>query len=215
MSSFRFNEKGKKLKVLNLVVSEPLINGMTELTRVNSKCNELHKLMIKIFPLAMATMYTIQTSDQERKNKYGEKIKYEYLLSQVLMNVLHKAGIDGVAYLSRQGKNDFQYPQMVCLAIPIKDASEYDEYGGVINDFVMTDPVLYNGFLNENEYEKKSYINEKYPKYTKITDLNHEGESFNAKIDYSGKTVCYQDTLFSKFDDYLINQKHDKFPYNK
>ncbi len=37
------------------------------------------------------------------------------------MNVLHKEGIDGIAYLSRQGTDDFQYPQMVCLAIPVTD----------------------------------------------------------------------------------------------
>ena len=81
-----------------------------------------------MFPLAIATMYTIHTSDEERRQKYNETNKSEYLLSQILMTSLKKAGIDGVAYLSRQGKDDFQFPQMVCLAIPVMGASEQNEW---------------------------------------------------------------------------------------
>lgn len=205
LSSFKFNDKGKALKILNMVVLEALLNGLISNPGESSYHRELHNTMIKIFPLAIATMYTIRTPDEERKQKYNETNKAEYLLSQVLMTALNKAGIDGVAYLSRQGKNDFQYPQMVCLAIPVMGASEQNEYGELIKDFVMTSPVLFNGFEGEKIYKEKSYINEKCPKY-----LNENIENFSAKIDYEGETVFYQDTLFSKMDDFLINQIHGK-----
>lgn len=164
--------------------------------------------MIRVFPLVIATMFTIKTSDGDRKKKYNEMIKYEYLLSQVLMNVLQKVGIDGVAYLSRQGKDDFQYPQMVCLAIPVNDMDENEEYGDLINDYVMTSPVLYNGFSDNRIYEKRSYINENYPKYTDCSSQQYE--NINAQVDIENEIKFYEDTLYSKFDDYLVNQEHTK-----
>ena len=124
------------------------------------------------------------------------------------MNVLQKVGIDGVAYLPRQGKDDFQYPQMVCLAIPINDSGENSEYGELINDFVMTSPFLYNDFWENQAYKQRSYVNEKYPKY--VDCLFGKKESFNAKVEVNGEIVFYQDTLYSRFDDYLVNQKHKK-----
>ena len=207
MASYKFNEKGKKLKILNLVVTVALINGMIPREEDNSECRELYNEMIKVFPLALATMFTIHTSDDERK----EKCKYEYLLSQIIMDVISEAGIDGVAYLSRQGKDDFQYPQMVCLAIPVKDINQNRPYGKLINNFTMTLPFLYNKFvkrsINDVDFGKGSYINEKYCKYT--NDL--KTENYFAKVDYQGKNVFYQDIEWSKFDDYLVNQIHTKF----
>lgn len=208
VSSFQFNEKGKNLKILNLVVLQSLLNGMIVMLESGECYKELYNSMIKVFPLVIATMFTVHTPDKERK-ECGEKVKYEYLLSQVLMNVLQKVEIDGVAYLSRQGKDEFEYPQMVCLAIPVNDINEQDEYGELINDFVMTSPVLYNACINADIYKRRSYINEKYPKYLK----DEQRENFNAKVDYEGQTVFYQDTPYSKFDDYLINQVHRKFVY--
>ena len=208
LSSFKFNENGKKLKILNLVVLEALMNGIGTVAEWDLRCRELHSAMIRIFPLVIATMFTISTPDAERKGKYGECCKYEYLLSQILMNVLQKVGIDGVAYLSRQGKNDFQYPQMVCLAIPVNDSSDRDQYGNLINDFVMTPPILYNNFSGDSIYERKSYINKNYSEY--IEKSWGKTVQFNAKVEFAGKTVFYQETPYSKFDDFLINQEHKK-----
>lgn len=208
LSSFKFNEKGEKLKILNLAVTQALINGMIPTRGDNTYITKLHNAMIRVFPLVIATMFTIKTSDGDRKKKYNEMIKYEYLLSQVLMNVLQKVGIDGVAYLSRQGKDDFQYPQMVCLAIPVNDMDENEEYGDLINDYVMTSPVLYNGFSDNRIYEKRSYINENYPKYTDCSSQQYE--NINAQVDIENEIKFYEDTLYSKFDDYLVNQEHTK-----
>lgn len=212
LSSFKFNEEGKKLKILNLAITSSLLNGTIERLGDNPYYRQLHNAMIKVFPLVIATMFTITSSDEERKKIDGEDaIKAEYLLSQILMKVLSKSGIDGVAYISRQGKDDFQYPQMVCLAIPINDSNKENEYGELINNYVMTPPVLYNGFSDDITYEEKSYINEKYPRMSKHSW--GESENYSAKIDFDGKQVFYQDTPFSKMDDYLINQTHRKFVY--
>lgn len=209
-SSFKFNEKGKKLKILNLVVTQSLLNGTIPTSDDNSYYNQLHNAMIRVFPLVIATMFTITSSDEERKKIDGENaIKDEYLLSQILMKVLSRSGIDGVAYLSRQCKDDFQYPQMVCLAIPITDISEDDQYGEFIKNFVMTPPILYKEFHDDKMQEKGSYINEKYPKVSKHSW--GENENYMAKIDFDGKEEFYQDTPFSKMDDYLINLEHRKF----
>lgn len=206
LASFKFNEKGKKLKIFNLIASEALLNGLSN--NIEKSDKELYKAMIKVFPLVIATMFTISTPDEERKKKYGETIKEEYLLSQILMNVLQKSGIDGVAYLSRQGKDDFDYPQLVCLAIPITDNSENNEYGKLIEDFEMTSPILYGKFENNSTYERGSYINEKWSISGKES---WEKDGCNAKIDYNGKTEFYQNTQFSKFDDFLVNQIHNEF----
>lgn len=209
LSSFKFNECGKKLNILNLVVLQALMNGMIPRDEKDLFRKELHNAMVRVFPLVIATMFTIKTSDDEREKKYNETVKYEYLLSQVLMNVLQKEGIDGVAYLSRQGRDDFQYPQMVCLAIPVTDIDSDNKYGDLINCYEMTRPVLFNGINDNMHFEKKSYINEKWPTYFKY-EWGDE-ENFNAKVDFEGEEIFYQDTHFSKMDDYLVNQEHMKF----
>ena len=206
LASFKFNEKGKKLKILNLVVLQALLNGMIPRPGDNCKRKELHNAMIRVFPLVIATMFTVQTSGKERERN-GEEFKAEYLLSQILMNAIQKVGIDGVAYLSRQGKNDFQYPQMVCLAILVTDTNEKDEYGRLIHDYVMTKPVLIHSFEKNDQqknYQKKSYINENYPPYQKSLQI----ENYTSKVECDGQTMFYQDTTFSKMDDYLVNQIH-------
>ncbi|MCM1263240.1 MAG: RES domain-containing protein [Butyrivibrio sp.] len=211
LSSFKFNDKGKRLKILNLVVLQALMNGMIPNDENNLEEKNVHNAMIRVFPLVIATMFTIKTSDSEREKKYNETVKYEYLLSQVLMNVLHKEGIDGVAYLSRQGKDDFQYPQMVCLAIPVTDINSEDEYGDLIKCYEMTKPVLFSRFDENIHFEKKSYINEKWPTHLKYELCDGERENYSAKVDYEGKEVFYQDTPFSIMDNYLVSQHHMKF----
>ena len=130
------------------------------------------------------------------------------------MNVLQKEGIDGVAYLSRQGNDDFQYPQMVCLAIPVTNINSEDEYGDLIKCYEMTIPVLFSEFDENMHFEKKSYINEKWPTHLKYELCEGERENYSAKVDYEGEEVFYQETPFSRMDDYLVNQDHMKFNGN-
>lgn len=202
LASYRFNEKGKKLKILNLVVLQSLLNGLSS----DVSCKELHNDMIRVFPLVIATMFTVKTNDKVRRDEYGETIKSEYLLSQIIIEELKKAGIDGVAYLSRQGTSDFQYPHMVCVAIPITDADESKEYGSLSDCYEMTSPILFHGLEPDNMVKKKSYINEKYPKY--MDSPLDKIENCLSKIEYGGKDIFYGDTIYSKVDDYLVNSEH-------
>lgn len=204
LASFKFNEKGKSLKIFNFVILQSFMNGVA--SDDNSWTRKLYSTMIKIYPLIIATMFTVKTDDEIRKNKYGEKFKAEYLLSQLIIENLKKSGIDGIAYLSRQGKNDFQYPQMVCVAFPISDSNENDEYGKLKDCYELTRPVLFNEIKIDGIYRKRSYINEKFSKLCDES-LGNFGNCI-AKIDYDGNEVFYEDTSYSKFDDYLVNLDH-------
>lgn len=105
-SVFIPNEEGKKLKILNLTISQALINGICNRYHddSNGRRRKLQISMLKIFPLVIATSFSVNSE---------EKSKNQYLLSQALMRVASKSGIDGIAYLSMKGEDEFQYPQGV------------------------------------------------------------------------------------------------------
>lgn len=211
MAAFKFNDRGKKLKVLNLAISESLINGVFNkgIDKDEYK-KELQCIMIKIFPLIIATSFTVTTSDKNRVEQYKENMKYEYLLSQLLIKAIKKVGIDGVAYLSRQGKNDLQYPHGVNLAIPMNDISEKKEYSDIYKCFEVTKPVLFREEdLNTGVAGKISYINKHYLEFwndeLKIPDIM-------AKVYYKENYIFYGKTPYAKLDDYLVSQMYYNFP---
>lgn len=91
----------KKLKILNLVITEGLINGVSGGMAFDS--NDKKELsysenqiiqFIEIWPLICATSYSVENNDR--------KFKSEYIISQLLMLSFKKLGIDGVAYISKK-----------------------------------------------------------------------------------------------------------------
>lgn len=210
MAAFKFNKQGSKLKILNLVVSEPLINGIYNKAIDGEYERELQNIMIKIFPLVIATSFTVKTADIERKEKYKDEVKFEYLLSQRLIKAIKKANIDGVAYLSRQGVDDLQYPHGVNLAIPMNDINEGKEYSDIYDCMEITEPILVDKHLSATEIVggKESYINKNYMEF-------HSGDSglpsIMSKVEYKGKNVFYGKIPFSEIDNYLVNQDYFKF----
>lgn len=200
VSGCHFNEKGKKLKILNLCVSQALINGAGNFR----KDNNIHKKMLKIFPLIIATSVTIGEKDR--------CIKYEYLLSQRLMHVINQKGIDGIAYLSCQENDEFDYPHGVCLAFPINDINEQKQYGDLCNCFEMTKPIKVKATL-EKKTGKKSYILRNYPKYENFSEIS-KYENFSSKIYENGDKVSYQDTMYSNIDEYIEWQSYTYY-YNE
>ena len=194
LSAFKFNSKGKKLKILNLVVSQSLINGIYQKISGESIRRKLQNTLIEIFPLVIATSFTVKDKDENRK-------KYEYLLSQSIIRAIKELGIDGVAYLSRRGKNDFQYPHGVNLAIPMKDIGESKEYSDLYSFISCTEPVLVTEKVFQYIGNRRSYINLCYPQY--IFDTI---ENVTAQISYNGEKTFYGKTPYSKIDDYLLNQ---------
>lgn len=181
-SVFVPNGKGKKFKILNLTISQALINGIGNVDR------KLQNSMLKIFPLVIATSFSI---------KNEERIKYQYLISQILMNVANENGIDGIAYLSMKGKDELQFPQGVNLVIFAHDISNENQYSEKCSGFIVSKPVLYQA---QEGKHRKSYINEAYSK-----NYSNGGESFAAKLEIDGKNEYYCDTCYGKFDNYLVS----------
>ena len=192
VSAFKFNDEGKNLKILNLTVSEPLINGIGKKNRICGK--NLQCEMIKIFPLVLATSFVVDNNDKERE-------RIEYLLSQSLIRVIKKLGVDGVAYLSKQGKDDFQYPHGVNLALPMGDISEEKEYSDLYRKCTCTKPVCFSDKNVRPDGAMKSYINQCYPESDKGFPR------ISAQVSYGEKTLFYGNVWFSKVDDYLMNQE--------
>lgn len=193
-SVFIPNEKGKKLKILNLTISEALINGIYSRGGDNcKKRKELQISMLKIFPIVLASSFSLEKED--------EIIRYEYLLPQALMNGASRKGIDGIAYLSMKGKNEFQYPQGVNLAIPALDISQNKLYSEKCRGFEISIPVLYD---RQEGKKDKSYIN--------IICKNHE--SVLCKVWIDEDILFYRETSYAKFDDFLI-ESMEKSGYNR
>lgn len=195
MSAFKFNSEGKKLKILNLVISEDLINGIYDKNLDNSDRNTLQNDLIKIFPLILATSFVIEDEDTNKE-------KYEYLLSQSIVRTMKKVGIDGVAYLSMRTDGCSRHSHGVNLAIPMLDEGKLGEYSYLYKYISCTKPVKMDEHIQTYEYNKKSYVNKFYPEY--LLDIVKDE---CAKIFYEDKHVFYGNTLFSKFDDYLWNQQ--------
>ncbi|WP_304087110.1 hypothetical protein [Peptostreptococcus stomatis] len=187
-SVFIPNDKGKRLKILNLTISEALINGIyNKHSDFNDKRRKLQNTMLKIYPLVIATSFYV---------KEKEVIKYHYLLSQTLMKVANSMGIDGVAYLSMKGENEYQYPQGVNLYIITNDISENNQYSEKCRGFDVSKPILFPGEKAKNE---QSYINKIYKK----CDSKGE-ENYWSKVLVAGEEKFYGETSFGRFDDYLI-----------
>lgn len=190
-SVFVPNSTGKKLKILNLTISQALINGIYDR---NSDANnaircKLQSDMLKIFPLVIATSFSVNND---------EKVKYQYLLSQALMREANKNGIDGISYLSMKGENEFQYPQGVNIAIPAVDISEKNNYSKKCTGFNVSRPVMYDG---QKGKKRASYINQIYKQYD-----SNGSESYTAKLNMDGKMEFYGDTVWGKFDDFLAEK---------
>ncbi len=189
-SAFMPTEDGKRLKVLNLAISQYLIDGIgwrgTEKEKGN--CIDLQRAMLKLYPLVLAMSYRIKNTSLEKK--------YEYLISQCLMDVIQRVGIDGIAYLSAQGDDEFQYPHGVNLAIPAFDIDENNQFSKYCSKFHITKPVKFD---KQDERTERSFINKIYD------DRN----CFSCKIKLDNVDVFYGDTEFSRFDNYLCSQKRE------
>lgn len=171
LAGFRANKLGKKLKVFNLVASEALVNGIYQKGSNEPFKKELQISMLKLLPIVLATSFSVKSENREEK--------YEYIIPQLVMHSLSELNIDGVAYLSKQGKDDFQYPQGVNLAIPVLDISNKKEYGEVCSKFVITEPKGFREYLESNS---QSYINKVFSGYFGTQEYNNKFYQYS-KVD--------------------------------
>ncbi len=191
ISGYKANNLGKDLKIFNLAISQPLINGLSQPTIYNI---ELQNSMLALFPLVIATSFRV-------KNFQKAEQRIEYRISQLLMEIINDLGIDGIAYLSKQGNDDFQYPHGVNIALPAYGFSEYsNDYGEIADNFELTLPYYISVTDNNLPFKQKSYINTIYSE-----------DTFTAKVSIDDTYQFYGNTIFSKIDNFISSQ--DYKPY--
>ena len=194
-SVFVPNEKGKTLKILNLTLSQYLIDGIQHADSHEDIGIKLQSSMLKLYPLVLAMSFAIDES--------GRNIKYEYLISQCLMKVMHEVGIDGIAYLSAQGEDEYQYPHGVNLALPAYDISADNKYSKYCQMFDISEPVKFD---NQTGSAHKSYINKIYKKYHQEILV----ENFTSIVSIDGHRLFYGDTKYADYDNYLCSlERHN------
>lgn len=208
------------LKILNMCVQQHLINGATKGGYVNENQYKVITSFIEIFPLVCATSF--QVLEENRK------FKSEYIISQLVMQVSNDLEIDGVAYLSKKMEDFYAYPQLVNLAIimPCKNFVQYEDnpldvYWDRSDEIELTDTFKildidlesnYRIDLNDNihcldeKFMKKeeylSYVNEIYK------------DNYHNKVEVNEKEEKYTETIFSEFDEFLLDQNFLNFRNN-
>lgn len=190
------------LKILNLCQFAGLIEGASSMIQ-DIKELERVKDFIEIFPLVIATSFSV--AEQKRS------FKSEYIVSQLVMQAAKSIGIDGVAYNSKKIDDIYAYPVAVNLALLMTDDVEKgDEYWKRATEVQLTEPKKYSSFLKEKynpevdlkKQECESYINKIYC----------QGNSLNKpKIEICGNKFNYIESSFAKFDEYLVKQKFENY----
>lgn len=187
------------LKVLNLCISQGLINGHS--LNDNEEQLDLLNQMIKIWPLICATSFSIS-----EKNR---AFKSEYIVSQLTMQCASELKIDAIAYLSKKMDDSLSYPHAVNLAIPVKRNGCRDYWENAAN-IRISSPKLYSEYLNENNNfgtKRRSYVNSIY-----FAIDENDIDSYSSMIDFLDTRTLYCKTKFCYFDDYLVSLDHYPFP---
>lgn len=193
VSAFVPDERGKKLRILNLVIVEEMINGFyhASIDRDNIRRKELQDKMISFWPLVMATSYKYVDSREDN---------VEYIMPELVMRSLKTFGIDGVAYLSKHVEHDLQLQIGVNIAIPIYEEHLDKGYGVVSRYFKMSKPELYS------EKKKESYAECKEGSF--IYDIYYRKEDcYQPSVNVEEGVQIYGDTVFAKFDNYIVNKE--------
>ncbi len=188
------------LKILNMCISQHTINGSTGGGYVDESEYKATCTLIELFPLVCATSFQVL--------EMNRSFRSEYIISQLLMQVVNELGIDGVAYLSKKMEDFYAYPQAVNLAIlmnsdnsPLYSENNFDMYWQRSNEIELT-----NSFRS-SEISEKSY-EESYNSY--VNEIYKDNKVHNNVI-LAGNKLVYTDTNFSKFDEFLVREKHYKF----
>lgn len=188
------------LKILNMCISQHTINGSAGGGYVDEIEYKATCTLIELFPLVCATSFQVL--------EMNRSFRSEYIISQLLMQVVNELGIDGVAYLSKKMEDSYAYPQAVNLAIlmnsnklPPYDETSFDMYWERSNEIELTDTCR-SSEISQESYEGpyKSYVNEIYK--------NH---IVHNNVIFAGNILPYTNTNFSKFDEFLVRKKHYNF----
>lgn len=188
----------KDLIILNLCQEPLFISGSASMMKTDEDVKKVEEF-IEIFPLVMATSFTVAEKDR--------KFKSEYMVSQLVMQVVKRCEIDGVAYLSKRVRDSFAYPCAVNLAILMPmDMKNNEKYWKRSGEIELTQPVKFSRFLDEKK-SKEKLIRDQCKAYVNKIYFEH----VQAKIDMFGDMVPYIETKFAKFDECLVRQTFQAF----
>lgn len=205
VSSYKFNNEGKKLKILNLAISEGIINGV--FNRGMDKEDSMNKAMqldfLKIWPLVCATSFNVKNGQ--------DGFRSEYMISQLIMQLLKEWSIDGVAYISKKIKDDYDGMYGINLALPVLSFDENKIYGDICDKFELTSPSNFSSYLKIKNpiVKRKSYLNTIYKKQSEYGYPN-----YGIQINFENEHIFYEDIIFSDFDNYLVNKEHKSIENN-
>ena len=194
----RFNVSSYKikgdLKVLNLVLCWGLLCGASSGIDYgfNSEMDDddIIETCLFLLPLVIATSFVVLDKNRTFKS--------EYIISQLIMLCLNYIDVDAVAYISKRVNTDYiGYPNAVNIAIPMKQNTD-EKLSLQCNQIELTKPINFEEFCKLHRDDRWSY-NRSY-----IT----KSFEFNNKIILSEKRIDYGNTIFSEFDNYLIQLEH-------
>ena len=96
---------------------------------------------ILIYPMIIATSFVVEEKDR--------CFHSEYIVSQLFMQVISEAGINGVAYYSKQMEDvDYHTPLNLCIAIIAKYDTREDILTSLKENIIMTNSVNFSEFLS-------------------------------------------------------------------
>ncbi|PIC63051.1 hypothetical protein CSV79_13770 [Sporosarcina sp. P13] len=177
-------EVNPNINVLNLAISQMLINGLSNLEEMEPDVSSL----IEFFPLVIATSYKVA---EENRGFYSE-----YIISQLVMQCLTELDIDGVFYISKRVERDSEsFPYAVNLAVPMKNNSEL--YSDFAKKIPLTKPI---NFAEYNNLIRQPNSSAKYSSYANLWE--------DVPMSYIGKRIRYSQLIYSGFDDYLFSEDH-------
>jgi hypothetical protein len=188
----------KDLKILNLCINTDIMNGLTCQTK---KEKEQCLMYLQIFPLVIATSFVVMNKSEQ------DVFKSEYIVSQLVMQVVSESDLDGVAYLSKKMTDKFAYPQAVNLAILMKQLNDKDSYCSNISEYKMTKPITLRECIESEEY-RTIKENDNYEYMTYVNKF-YRSFPFDTVV-YSGVQHRYLDTCFSTIDEVLCKEKKEE-----
>jgi hypothetical protein len=183
-------EMDSSFKILNLISSWEIISVLSQERKWDYRLdkNLIIKDLILLWPLVCATSFKVRYNN-------GRTFKSEYIISQLLMQIINNLSIDGICYYSKRVLSDkYAFPYCVNLALPAKYSGETK-----ISDICSKIKVK-----NSVNFEEYTLLKDKYvlPKLGTVIGPT----TFLAQ--FLGN---YDNTIFSDFDNYLKEQPYMEF----
>lgn len=205
-SAIRFNDEGKKLQILNLVVTPKIIIDMNDVRndeKITKAKIDILVSMLRIYPLVIATSLRVK--------KANGKFRSDYIVSQLIMMNLWKLGLDGIAYISKRIEStyeNFSVPQFVNIALPAFDQSKvWDDYGTICEKITITRPRNFEEFTSIDLGNPEGINNSSY--FSKCFQL--PDGSYSCNVPVCGKIIPYHRTNYFEYERELCGQEHWDF----